>query len=173
MDRFILSDDLLTGMDDVDAQHRLLFELANQVVDPTSERGANAAFFASLAFLAEYVRYHFAAEEFAMKRAHYPEAERHCLAHVEFRALIGEFLEASLEEPSIADLRLRLTEAVEGWLTTHIRVADKALAGYLRLCASDGPATLPGTPTLIAAGFFDNGIDFTEIEAPSASQHGT
>ncbi len=155
MDRFILTDDLLTGMDDVDAQHRLLFELANQTVDPTSERGANAAFFASLAFLSEYVRYHFAAEEFAMKHAQYPEAERHCLAHVEFRALIGEFLEASLEEPSIANLRLRLTEAIAGWLTTHIRVADKALSGYLRLHAGDGAEDWPSADELMAAGAID------------------
>lgn len=132
MDRFQLTNDLLTGLEAVDSQHRMLFDLANQIVDPSSERGADAAFFSSLAFLAEYVEYHFATEELAMERTEYPAKSNHIAAHREFRELIGQFLERSLEEPSISELRRRLAQAVAGWLTDHIRIKDRALATHLR-----------------------------------------
>lgn len=160
MDRFQLTNDLLTGIDTVDSQHRMLFDLANQIVDPSSERGADAAFFASLAFLAEYVEFHFASEELAMTQTDYPMRAGHVAAHLEFRELVGEFLERSLEEPSITELRKRLTQAVAGWLTDHIRVKDRALATHLRAHAGEVGFVLPDQEALISAGYIQARTDW-------------
>lgn len=168
MERFPFTDDLLSGMDDIDAQHRMLFDLANQVVDPTSQRGADASFFASLAFLSEYVDFHFAAEELAMEQAAYPQRATHCRLHREFRAMIGGFVEASLEVSSITELRVQLTEVVSGWLTQHIRVADRALATYLRSHAGSETPVLPGVGKLVDAGYLDHAIDLGRAEFKSA-----
>jgi hemerythrin len=165
MDRFAFTDDLLTGMDDIDAQHRMLFEFANQVVDPTTQRGADASFFTSLAFLSEYVQYHFAAESLAMQQANYPARETHLAAHAVFRRTIAELLEVSLETVDITELRLQLREAVTGWLAHHVRTADKALAQYLRLQASMMPPALPDPDELVTAGFAEKRVSWSVLRA--------
>jgi hemerythrin len=132
MPRFRLTDELLTGIDGVDQQHRMLFELANRIVDPETERGADVAVFASLAFLSEYVQDHFAAEESAMAAVGYPDRDNHARAHDDFRKLIAVLLEQSLEERNITELRRSLARAVSVWLVHHVRVDDKAMAAYLR-----------------------------------------
>ncbi|HEY5959474.1 MAG TPA: hemerythrin family protein [Polyangiaceae bacterium] len=166
MDRFVFTDDLLTGMDDIDAQHRMLFELANQVVDPTTQRGADAAFFASLAFLSEYVQFHFAAENLAMQQANYPARDSHLAAHTAFRQRIAELLESALETVDISELRVRLQEAVTGWFAHHIRTADKALAQYLRLQAgSTLPPGLPDSDELVDSGFADKRVSWSVLRA--------
>jgi hemerythrin-like metal-binding protein len=156
MDRFVFTDDLLTGLDDVDAQHRQLFDLANRVVEHECHKGEDGQFFAALAFLSDYVQYHFAAEELAMKRASYPETELHQRAHQDFRELIGEFVEVSLEVPNVAELSARLTEVISGWLTAHIRAADRDLARYLRRHALDDVGGWPNAEQLMAAGVIDD-----------------
>jgi hemerythrin len=169
MDRFQLTNDLLTGIDDVDAQHRLIFDLANEIVDPTSERGGDTAFFDSLRFLSEYVQYHFAAEELAMQQTGFAEFEAHRSLHHEFRLQIGELIEISLESQSLSQVRTRLMLAVVGWLSDHIRIADKKLAKHLRAHAGDLVAALPDTDSLAKSGILDSRIDLNRIDVESKS----
>lgn len=151
MARLKLSDDLLCGVDDIDAQHRRLFELANLALEP-SLGGTDATFFSSLAFLSEYVNYHFAAEELAMTQSGYPATHQHCRWHAEFRQLVAELLELSLEAADITELKVRLADAIGVWFAQHIRVADKALAAYLREHAGADSACFPDEAALIQAG---------------------
>jgi hemerythrin len=155
MNRIQFTNDLLTGVEDVDMQHRQLFELANQAVDPTNPRGTDSTFLASLAFLAEYVHYHFSAEELAMAGVSYPQLDSHRRAHAHFRGLIADLLEASLEVPRVSELRPRLQNAMMVWLTEHIRRVDKEFADFLRQHSADGEANLPGNDALIAAGLIE------------------
>lgn len=163
MDRFLLTDDLLTGVNDIDAQHRLLFELANRIVDPNTQQGNDESFLASLAFLAEYVQYHFAAEELAMQQSRDPNIQQHRAAHSEFRDELSGFLECSREVSSIAELRPRFEAAVLGWLFDHIRVTDKAMALHLRRHAGEKFASLPDADMLVAKGFAKSPIDLRRL----------
>ncbi len=163
MDRFRFTEDLLTGVNDIDAQHRLLFELANRIVDPNTQQGNDESFLASLAFLGEYVQYHFAAEELAMQQSGDPEIQQHRAAHSEFRDTIAGFLECSLEVPSISELRPRFEAAVVGWLLDHIRVTDKAMALHLRRHAGEKFASLPDAEVLVATGFTKSPIDLRRL----------
>jgi hemerythrin len=155
MDRFAITNDLLTGADDIDAQHRQLFHLANSAVESAGEDGSDRQFFAALAFLSDYIQYHFAAEESAMAQSNFPEQEQHRRAHLGFREEIGELVEASLETSRIADLRQRLHALIAGWLTAHIRETDKILAAHLRRHALDGIGDWPSADELLAAGVID------------------
>jgi len=153
MDRFILSDDLLTGADDIDAQHRQLFDIANRVFACARQCGnAEREFFDAVSFLSDYVHYHFAAEEHAMAELGYPERELHRQAHADFRQLLGEIVTESLEAPNVGDLSVRLGEMIEGWLTAHIGEADKALARFLRHLTAAGLDMLPSADVLAESG---------------------
>jgi hemerythrin len=169
MDRFRLTNDLLTGMDDIDAQHRMVIDLANRIVDQAAERGADAEFFDSLRFLSEYVQYHFAAEELAMQQTDFADYEQHCGQHRAFRERIGELIEISLEAESIAPLRDRVFVVVVGWLTRHVQMADKKLAKHLRSHAADMVARLPDTASLASSGMLDGRIDLERIDAGTQS----
>lgn len=155
MDRFVITNDLLTGADDIDAQHRQLFHLANSAVEGGGEDGSDKQFFAALSFLSDYIQFHFAAEESAMEQSNFPERELHRRAHQHFREVIGELVEDALETAQIADLRQRLSELISGWLTAHIRQADKTLAAHLRRHALDGIGGWPSADELLASGAID------------------
>jgi hemerythrin len=132
MTRYLMTEDLLTGNAEIDKQHESLFGLANEVLDPDSERRTDTAFLASVGYLSRYVQEHFAAEEAAMVASSFPNREQHQQFHVEFRNRIAALLERSLEEPKLSDLRRELSRAVTVLLVRHIRVEDKALAAHLR-----------------------------------------
>lgn len=171
MDQLLLTDDLLTGVDDIDAQHRKLFRYANLIVDPTTRQGQDDSLVRSLAFLVEYVHFHFAAEELAMKQSAYPETDGHARSHVRFRNKVAKFLEASRDEPSPSELRDFLKAAIVGWLTEHIRVNDKAFAVHLMGHAGGRAATLPNAEALVAAGLSNRPINLAQLEAAIGEQH--
>ncbi len=164
MEKFRLTDDLLTGVDDIDAQHRTLFKFANLIVDPSTRQGEDASFVRSLAFLVEYVHFHFAAEELAMKRSAYPEADQHAESHARFREKVAKFIDLSRDDASMSEVRDFLKAAIVGWLTEHIRVKDKALAMHLMRHAGEQPATLPNAEELVAAGLSSRPINLAELE---------
>lgn len=87
-----------------------------------------------------------------MSQTDYPGKEKHLRFHEEFREEIGQLLELALEEPNIAALRIRFANAVTGWLVTHIRIEDRALASFLRSNAGELEVTLPDADSLVAAG---------------------
>jgi hemerythrin len=155
MDRFIFTDDLLTGEDDIDAQHRQLFHLANLVAECEAKKGAGSELIATVAYLSDYVNFHFAAEEFAMNRSCFPGRTQHSLAHEVFRNSIGEIVTLALESANVAELRPRLIDAISGWLTAHIMDTDRALAGHLRKHALDGIGDWPNADELLTAGAID------------------
>ena len=165
MEKFLLTDDLLTGIDDIDAQHRTLFKFANLIVDPSTQQREDASFVRSLAFLVEYVHFHFAAEELAMKWSAFPEADQHAESHARFRKRVAKFMELSRDNSSVSEIRAFLEAALVGWLTEHIRVKDKALALHLTRHAGEKPATLPNAEALVEAGLSNRPINLDQLEA--------
>ncbi len=130
MPPFELTDDLITGVADIDDQHRMLFRLANQVVDPSYFDQGPGALLGVLAFLGGYVDYHFAAEEHAMQIRKYAHYEQHRAWHDLFRREVGEIAQQAACGWSEA-LGSRISVAVRDWLTDHIRVPDRHLAYFL------------------------------------------
>ena len=91
MKRFELTEDMLTGIPDIDAHHRTLLELGNRVMDTSIVKtGDKKVFDEALQFLADYVIYHFAAEEYVMSEYGYPHDGNHRQWHERFK---GEVLD--------------------------------------------------------------------------------
>ena len=170
MDRFVLTGDLLTHVSDIDAQHRTLLEFANQAVDPaTIDRGAEY-FLNVFSFLAGYVDYHFAAEEFLMREVHYPRYEPHHHWHDTFRAEVAQLIEMAKAAGVSKSLKLKVSFAIEDWVLGHIRVNDRELAEYLVRQSGLHVIQLPDAQTLKSAGVVPKYFDERLVKAWSISQ---
>lgn len=115
-----------TGLAEVDAQHKRLVELLNQLgrdVDSTSVEHIDAA----LQALAEYTVYHFQCEEAIMEAAGVAasHAELHRDTHARFVRQVVEWLERRKQDESIS-LR-QLLDFLANWLIFHILGDDQSL----------------------------------------------
>jgi hemerythrin len=148
MRHYDLTPDLVTGMDDVDQQHRYLLNCANAVFtlgdDPADELTALHA----ARFLLAYVRFHFKAEEAAMTASDYPRAESHQNQHtalLEQVALISDLVD---RHASFRKIAASLHVVLEDWLLQHIGRADRDFARFLSEKADAAEAQLPNADQL-------------------------
>lgn len=123
------SDALSVNVEEIDAQHRRLVELVNQLHEAMSQGKSREVMGQVLAGLLEYTRTHFAAEERIMIAHAYPGYRQQKDAH-----------EALLQQ--VVDLRAKFLEGevvistevmkfLKAWLTGHIQGMDKQLGVYL------------------------------------------
>ena len=131
MRKFELTPDLVTGVDDIDAQHRTLLDLANRVIE-ASEDASPAIFHRTLIFLVNYAVDHFAAEEAAMDQTAYPGARFHREFHDRLRRETAGIVAQAKQEGSSKKVQLAVQFMLEDWLIYHIRETDRELANHLR-----------------------------------------
>jgi hemerythrin-like metal-binding protein len=159
MDRFVLTGDMLTNIKDIDEQHRVLFKLANQIVEPSTIERGPTFFREVVATLREYVHYHFAAEELTMQRAQYPRAELHRHWHDTFRTEVATIDDEAKAGGISKALKLRVSFAIENWLLEHIRISDRELAEFLVRKSGLHMIRLPDASALKAAGMIPDNFD--------------
>lgn len=129
--RLAFTDDLLLGVEDVDRHHRVLFEHARLLLD-TPEGREEARELRLLDFLNGYIRYHFAAEESAIRKAGL-EVRKHKVQHERLSKEVRALLQARRETGTLGSPeRARLCVLIEDWLANHIRTWDAALVSELR-----------------------------------------
>lgn len=123
---------LLTGVDEVDAQHRELFARVDRLLEASRTRRSREEVVRLLEFLGAYVVDHFAAEERLMATAGYPKLEGHRAEH---RQLVKELeiLRHELQTEGPTNLFvIRVGNRVTEWLREHIYRTDRALGAWLR-----------------------------------------
>jgi hemerythrin len=123
---------LLTGVDEIDAQHRELFDRVGALLDASRHRRSREEVIRVLEFLGRYAVEHFAAEERTMEQAGYPKLEGHRAEH---RQLVKELeiLRHELKSEGPGPLFvIRVGNRVTGWLREHIYRTDRVLAEWLR-----------------------------------------
>lgn len=123
-------DSYCTGHVLVDAQHREIFELVNQLSEAIVARRGQALVGEVLGRLERYAAEHFAEEEQLMRRSCYPDLARHAAIHQGFRAQVAE-LTREFRSGSLV-LPLTLCQFVLEWLGGHIKTEDQALVAWLR-----------------------------------------
>jgi hemerythrin len=148
MKRFEMTEDLLTGVEDIDEQHRTLLDLGNRVINPSAYKTDGAIFEDALKFLADYVIYHFAAEEYAMIESHFPNYEHHRQWHERFKKEVSDYVNRAQKEGMSKDLKLKVSFAIEDWLLGHIRITDGSLAKFLQQQKGGTPMHLPSVRAL-------------------------
>ena len=122
------SDALSVGIDEIDAQHRGLVALLNQLNDAIEHRHGNAAVGAILARLEEYTRVHFAVEESLMRLLGYPDLDAHKREHEQLVEQLAD-LRRRFDAGKTA-LGFELMHFLKVWLTKHIMASDQAYARH-------------------------------------------
>ena len=127
-----------TGLEEIDAQHRRLVELLNELTRQAAIGSDQRLFDYVLVSLADYAVYHFATEE-AVWQAALPGSDEllgHERAHAGFVEVIGRHRDSvaqgSFRSEQVIDFLVR-------WLVAHILEADRRLA-YVTLALRAGLA---------------------------------
>ncbi len=123
-------DDLSVGIDIIDAHHRYLFDLINDLhTVVVNKRGARevARLIKSLDM---YAKIHFRAEEQMMAHYKFAGIERQFHQHHAFEEKIGEFYEELHANPMVA--QFDALAYLRNWLVNHIRVEDAQLVALTR-----------------------------------------
>lgn len=123
------SDAFSVGVPEIDADHRILFELIGQMRDAATAFEGDMVTGSVLAALADYVDYHFEREERVMEAVGYPEEAQHAERHARLRGNVEEFVRRYHREPSDG-LANELAEFLEDWLNHHILDEDMRYRPY-------------------------------------------
>lgn len=128
------TDNLITGNEMIDSQHKELISKINDVLDSCEKSNDKMVAVRTLDFLSDYTDYHFAAEEQLQRDLDYPGFAKHKEQHEIFKKTIKD-LATMLEEeegpsPEFVD---KLREKVVEWLYVHIEGFDRSVAEYRNL----------------------------------------
>ncbi|OSM05185.1 putative methyl-accepting chemotaxis sensory transducer [Magnetofaba australis IT-1] len=123
------NDHLATGIKAMDAEHKVLVKLINDVyrLMVSGETGPKAH--AVLDELASYTVNHFKHEEEIMSQHKYPVLPGHAKLHVDLTDQVLAFIKAV--KAGEANIDLGLMSFLKDWLTTHIIVQDKKYGEYI------------------------------------------
>ena len=118
-----------TGVSKYDDQHKVLFNMVNDLADAMQQKKSKDAVGRVLNGLAEYTINHFADEERNFAQTHYPEETQHKALHKKLldqvTELIGKF---NAGEPLIAQ---DVINFLQDWLINHIKGTDKKYGPHL------------------------------------------
>ena len=120
-------DSYSTGNDQVDKQHKILFDLIDKV-EKNIETGVDAGRCANfIDALGLFTRTHFCYEEICMRKAKCSLAEKNKEEHKKLLAAYMGFKERFENEGVSEDLMRKLHATLESWITNHILKVDTSL----------------------------------------------
>lgn len=150
------SKDLETGVTFVDADHKVLINLLNQVDDCIDQNEETTVLGSVLDALVEYTDYHFLREEKMMELSHYAGLETHRDTHRSLSRQVRRTYEDYQNSPwkvSAHDIR----DFLQSWLVDHIMGSDFA---YRDTCLDNEVAH----DAADNVGFLGDGSDFNGWE---------
>lgn len=129
------TEDLATGIQAVDEQHRELFRRINALVAAIKQARCKDEIDATIRFLDEYARTHFADEERAMKESSYGGLAEHQKQHAAYLANLAE-LKQEASAPRVRgvsyDLSVTTNQIVVDWIVDHIMKVDRKFGVFLQ-----------------------------------------
>ncbi|MCL2669277.1 MAG: hemerythrin family protein [Syntrophaceae bacterium] len=126
------NDSFKLGNEQVDLQHKKLFELVSDLVNACMDGSDTKKLQETLGFLVNYTVRHFHFEEQLQLEYNYPEYDRHRQLHENFKITIGELVERFNKNGSSAELSNDVNKIVVGWLANHILREDKKIGEHIR-----------------------------------------
>jgi hemerythrin len=118
---------LEVGLPGIDAQHKVLFELATTVAGDRDEMRVMTA----VNTLCDYVRVHFREEEHMLKACGFPGLEAHQLQHVEFREMLAKLLK-NARRMTLDQIAAEVKYLINGWFYNHILTVDFEYVDYVK-----------------------------------------
>ena len=129
---------LLTGIDDIDDQHRELFRRFNNLLAACNQRRGREEVLRTLTFLDDYIRSHFRDEELMQQRSNFPDYPAHRAQHENFIATTEALTAQFRSEGASLGLLVKTNTTLMEWLVGHIRKMDRAFARHLNTASRVG-----------------------------------
>ena len=126
------TDDLITGHETIDNQHRELFKRLNAFWIAARQGNGPGEVAKTLMFLSEYVSTHFADEEKLQQEISYPEYEAHKKQHNDFKKEVGKLLNDLQKKGPDYSISIDTLNSMLEWATKHIKEIDKQLVNYIQ-----------------------------------------
>lgn len=126
------NDELYTGNETIDSQHKELIDRIAKFVSACEMGESKVKAIKMLDYLDEYTEFHFNAEEELQKKVNYPDLKQHQAKHESFRGTVKslyEYLDEN-EGPDQAFVEMVKKNVVD-WLMIHIKGADRSVAEYI------------------------------------------
>ena len=125
------NDSYLLGHEQVDMQHKEIFEIVNALNDACMNGNGKEVLQDTLRFLETYTIQHFYYEEELQLRYHYPGYDKHKKLHDDFSKTVGELKGRFSENTSSVELSNEVYEILVSWLINHIQQEDKKIANHI------------------------------------------
>ena len=122
MEEIIWQDKFSVGVTEMDAQHKKLIAMINQLITEQKTLTAPETIADLLTEMIDYSREHFRAEEYLMSEYGYDKKDRQVQQHDDFIQKTMEFCSATEIGPNI--LSVALLEYLQTWLMSHILKED-------------------------------------------------
>jgi len=129
----IWTEDLSTGVAEIDEQHKDLFRQLNDLLQACSQKKGKEEIGRFVGFLSDYVILHFATEEREMIAHNYPGMAEHKNEHEQFKLKIDGLKMDFFEHGASIDVVLMAARMSYDWLQQHIKRTDKALGAFLKV----------------------------------------
>ena len=129
--RIEFDDNLITGNEMIDTQHKELIDRTNQFLAKLEENVGRVDAVKMLDYLDEYIEFHFGEEEKLQEEIGYPGLAEHKAKHEELKATVKELYDMLDEEEGPTEAFVKQVEVnVVNWLVRHIQGFDRSVAEY-------------------------------------------
>jgi hemerythrin-like metal-binding protein len=126
MPLFTWSDKYSIGNDEIDNQHKKLFDILNKLFDICVGKNDVDTLEAALDDLVSYTDYHFKFEEQHMRDVDYKKIDKHIIEHDYFKNEIMFAKRRQAQNKSNTDNKL--IEFLSNWLIQHVTEEDRKYA---------------------------------------------
>jgi len=127
-------DDLTLGIDEIDRQHRAIFDHFNQLSLACHGGHGDAVVLNLLDFLEGHIHTHFETEERLMVQYGYPKRDTQIREHRQFAQDVGELRRKAESDGPSRMLAAQVAGNMVRWVVHHIRNHDTELVRYIRGC---------------------------------------
>ncbi len=122
-------DNLMTGVSEIDEQHKKLTTMINELYSAHMNGKDKDVLSSIITGISDYTNYHFATEEKLMLEYDFPHTAEHKEKHREFTERSIEFLIAYTEDKK--ELTREVLDFLTDWWTSHIKGTDRELTDFL------------------------------------------
>jgi hemerythrin len=129
---FKWTEDLATGLDDLDQQHKDIFKWAESFSEACRQGKGAAELTDIMKYLHHYTLTHFAYEEKYMSDYGYPGLALQQAQHNKFVETLSGLSSRLTAGGATAELAIQTNVAVIDWLINHIVTLDKAMAIWIK-----------------------------------------
>ena len=124
--------DLATGNEKIDTQHKRLVSALNDLLDACSSGQGRTKVNATMDFMVDYVIQHFADEEKLQLQYNYPGYVNHKNLHEAFKLDVGELVKNIKADGPSVRLVGKANAFLGDWLIKHIKQEDMKVAAHIR-----------------------------------------